>query len=106
MILVEVIAWMDAEPLYMELRKVVKETKVNLQVSYPIESEKLEINLFEKQLHEELSVQTNIELPESFMELKKSYVKKYDYIELRTSKTHFFFFNYFGSYSLSNGFVS
>ena len=48
MTLVEIIAWMDAEPLYIELRKVVKETKVNLQVSYPIESDKLEINLFVK----------------------------------------------------------
>ena len=90
-ILVEIIAWMDAEPLYIKLRKVIKDTKVNLQVSYPIESDKLEINLFEKQLHEELSVQTNIELPESFMEFKESYVKRYDSIKLRTSKTHFSF---------------
>ena len=91
MTLVEVIAWMDAEPLYIELRKVIKDTNVNLQVSYPIESDKLEINLFEKQLHEELSVQTNIELPGSFIEFKESYEKRYDPIELSTSKTHFSF---------------
>lgn len=91
MILVEIIAWMECEPLYKMLRDKIEEAKVNLQVSYPIESETLEYNLFDHKLHNEQSVQTNIKLPESIDEFKRTYRKKYNHIDLRTDKTRFWF---------------
>ena len=89
MTLAEIVAWMDAEPLYIMLREIIEETKVNLQVSYPINSDELEINLFERQLYKEMCVQTDIKLPKTLKEFKESHEKKYDSILLRTSKTHF-----------------
>ena len=91
MVLVEIVAWMECEPLYKMLRDKIEETKVNLQVSYPIESETLEYDIFEHKLHNELSVQTNIRLPESMDEFKKSFRKKYNHIDLRSDKTKFWF---------------
>ena len=91
MTLIEIIAWADAEPLYTMLREKIEETKVNLQVSYPIESENLEIKLFEHQLYDEMAVQTNIKLPESLEEFKKRYKKRYNSIDFRTTKTKFWF---------------
>ena len=91
MTLIEIIAWADAEPLYTMLREKIEETKVNLQVSYPIESEDLEIKLFEHQLYDEMAVQTNIKLPESLEEFNKSYKKRYNSIDFRTTKTKFWF---------------
>ena len=46
MTLVEIVAWMDAEPLYLILHEIIEDTKVNLQVSYPINLDKLEINFY------------------------------------------------------------
>ena len=91
MTLIEIIAWADAEPLYTMLREKIEKTKVNLQVSYPIESEDLEIKLFEHQLFDEMAVQTNIKLPESLEEFNKSYKKRYNSIDFRTTKTMFWF---------------
>ena len=91
MTLIEIIAWADAETLYTMLREKIEETKVNLQVSYPIESEDLEIKLFEHQLYDEMAVLTNIKLPKSLEEFNKSYKKRYNSIDFRTSKTKFWF---------------
>jgi hypothetical protein len=91
MSLIEIIAWAEADPLYTILREKIEETKVNLQVSYPIESEDLEIKLFEHQLSDEMAVQTNIKLPESLEEFNKSYKKRYNSIDFRTTKTRFWF---------------
>ena len=91
MTLIEIIAWADAEPLYTMLRDKIEETKINLQVSYPIESEDLEIKLFEHQLYDEMAVQTSIKLPESLEEFNKSYKKRYNSIDFRTTKTRFWF---------------
>jgi len=91
MTLIEFIAWADAEPLYTMLREKIEETKVNLQVSYPIESDDLEIKLFEHQLYDEMAVHTNIKLPESLEEFNKSYKKRYNSIDFRTTKTRFWF---------------
>ena len=71
------------------LREIIEETKVNLQISYPINSDELEINLFERQLYKEMCVQTDIKLPKTLKEFKESHEKKYDSIILRTSNTHF-----------------
>ena len=91
MTLVEIIAWMEIEPLYTMLREKIDETKVNLQVAYPIESEDLEIRLFEHGLYNELSVQTNIKLPGNIEEFNKNYKKRYNKIAFRTAKTKFWF---------------
>ena len=91
MSLIEILAWADAKPLYTMLREKIEEKKINLQVSYPIESEDLEIRLFEHQLYDEMAVQANIKLPESLEEFKKNYKKNYNSIDFRTSKTKFWF---------------
>lgn len=91
MTLIEIIAWAEAEPLYTMLKEKVEETKINLQVSYPIESEDLEIKFFEHQLYNEMAVQTNIKLPENLEEFNKSYKKRYNSIDFRTTKTRFWF---------------
>lgn len=91
MSLIEIIAWVGVEPLYTKLREKIEDTKVNLQVSYPIESEELEIEFFEHKLYNEMSVLTNIKLPESLEEFKKNYRKNYNSIYFRTSNTKFWF---------------
>ncbi len=91
MTLIEILAWADAEPLYTMLREKIEEKKINLQVSYPIESDDFEINLFEHKLYDEIAVQTNIKLPVSLEEFNKSYKKRYNPIDFRTSKTRFWF---------------
>lgn len=91
MTLVEIVAWMECEPLYRRLREKIEETGVNLQVSYPIESETLECDMFEHRLHEEFSVQTNIKLPESMEDFIKTFRKKYNHIDMRSDKTKFWF---------------
>ena len=91
MSLLEIIAWADAEPLYTMLRDKIEDYKVNLQVPYPIESDDLEIIFFEHKLYKEMAVQTNIKLPETLKEFKKSYKKRYNSIDFRTSKTKFWF---------------
>ena len=91
MALIEIIAWADAEPLYTMLKEKVEEAKVNLQVSYPIESEDLEINFFEHQLYNEMAVQTNIKLPENLEKFNNCYKKQYNTISFRTSETKFWF---------------
>lgn len=91
MTLVEILAWAKAEPLYAILRDKIKETKVNLQVSYPIESEDLEVMFFEHQLYNEMSVQANIELPENLKDFNRTYKKYYNSIDFRTSHTKFWF---------------
>lgn len=91
MTLVEIVASLDCEPLYKMLKDIIDETNVNLQISYPIESETLEYDLFEHRLHKELSVQTSIVLPELMEDFKKTFRKRYNHIDLRTEKTHFGF---------------
>lgn len=91
MTLIEIIAWAKAEPLYTILREKIVDSKVNLQVPYPIESDNLEIEFFEHRLYNEIAVQTNIKLPESLEEFDECYRKKYNSIDFRTSHTKFWF---------------
>ena len=91
MTLIEIIAWAKAEPLYTILREKIVDSKVNLQVPYPIESDNLEIEFFEHRLYNEIAVQTNIKLPESLEEFDECYRKKYNSINFRTSHTKFWF---------------
>lgn len=85
-VILEIIAWMDSSEWYDHLRKAIVESNVNLQVAYPILDDELEIHLFEHRLMKEMCVETSIQLPETLEEFKKSFVKKYDYIPLRTEK--------------------
>lgn len=91
MTLIEIIAWAKAEPLYTMLREKIEETKVNLQVPYPIESDNLEIEFFKHRLYNEMAVQTIKKLPESLEEFDECYRKKYNSIDFRTSHTKFWF---------------
>jgi hypothetical protein len=82
----ELIAYFNANGLYLELKKIVEKSKVNLQIAYPINTFDIEQMLFEKKLHNEFSVETSIKLPETLDEFKDSYVKKYDKIDYKTDK--------------------
>lgn len=91
MTLFEIITWLDSEMLYDMLKDSIDKSKVDLQIVYPIESENLEIALFEHQLHDEVAVQASIELPKTLNEFKNNFEKKYDHITLRTDETNFWF---------------
>lgn len=91
MTLVEILAWIDSDELYEFLRKEIVDSEVDLQVAYPVESDDLEIKLFEKRLYDEIAVETSIELPEKLSDFKKSFRKRYNHIALRTEKTPFLF---------------
>ena len=91
MTLIEILAWMDVDELYEFLRKEIVESEVNLQVAYPVESNDLEVKLFEKRLYDEIAVETSIELPEKLSDFKRCFRKRYNHIPLRTEKTPFYF---------------
>jgi hypothetical protein len=82
---------MDVEELYEFLRKEIVDSKVDLQVAYPVESNDLEVNMFEKRLYDEIAVETSIELPEKLSDFKKKFRKYYNHIPLRTEETPFYF---------------
>lgn len=90
MTLVEIVAWMEVDELYEMLRKEIVDSKVDLQVAYPVASDDLEIKLFEKRLYDEIAVETSIELPEKLVDFKKSFRKYYNHIPLRTEETPFY----------------
>lgn len=74
---------------YKHLRKVIIDNDLNLQVAYPVESEDLEVMLFNHRLHNELSVEIGIALPEDMEEIKSTFKKKYRPIQLRTVSSPF-----------------
>lgn len=83
--LFEIIAHMGISELYSTFKKVVEESGVNLQVAYPEISEyDIEQCLFEHRLNKELSVETNIKLPDTLEEFRKTFRKKYNSITYRT----------------------
>lgn len=83
--LFEIIAHMGISELYSTFKKVVEESGVNLQVAYPeINEYDIEQCLFEHRLNKELSVETNIKLPETLEKFRKTFRKKYNSITYRT----------------------
>ena len=88
-ILIEIIAWTGIEDTYKKFSEFIRKSGVNLQIAYPIESSALEINLFEHRLHKEMSVEIDIQLPETLEEFKKQFRKNYNHIPLRTEKSTF-----------------
>lgn len=88
----ELIAYTDIPTLYSAFKTVVEESGVNLQIAFPIHEEvDIELKLFEHRLNKELSVQTNIKLPETVEEYQKSFKKKYCSINYRTDKVNYGF---------------
>lgn len=88
-VLLEIIAWMNATELYDAIHALVKKTDVNLQIPYPIENDMLEVALFEHNLHDEMCVETNINLPPTLKEFKATFVKRYNKIDFKTDHTFF-----------------
>lgn len=83
--LFELIAHLGISELYTTFKEVVEDSKVNLQVAYPeIDEYDIEQCLFEHRLNKELSVETNIRLPQTLEEFKNSFKKKYSSIKYRT----------------------
>lgn len=89
MTFIELLYCYKLEDCYKTIRSLILKSNTNLQVSYPIESDDLEISLFNHRLYNELSVQTNISLPEELMDLPKTYKKEYNSIPLRTNNSRF-----------------
>ncbi len=90
--LFELISYLNITELYDAFKKVVEESKVNLQVAYPIQEEyDIEQLLFEKRLNEELSVETDLKLPDSIEDFQKTFRKKYKSIDYRTDKINYGF---------------
>lgn len=90
-IFAELLYWIDAEELYEKLHELITRENTNLQIAYPIELPDLEERLFTKHLHEEMSVETSIKLPDNLHDLPQYIRKDYSPIELETSKTPFHF---------------
>lgn len=89
--LFELIAFIDAEDIYIQLREVVENSGVNLQVAYPRDDFDIEQLLFEKTLQKEISVETSIKLPATLAEFKKEFKKRYNSIMYRTDQTGYGF---------------
>ena len=89
MTLIELLYCYGLEDSYKTLRSLILQSNTNLQVCYPIESDNLEISLFNHRLHNELSIQACISLPEELKDLPKTYKKEYNSIPLRTNRSRF-----------------
>ncbi len=89
LVLFEIIVWLGLDQLYLNLYDEVIKSGVNLQISYPIDSDVLEENLFSHQLYNELSVETSIKIPQELKDFKSLYKKRYNHIYLRTEDSPF-----------------
>lgn len=89
MTLIELLYYYGLEDSYKTIRSLVLKSNTNLQVCYPIESDDLEISLFNHRLHNEFSIQACISLPEELKDLPKTYKKEYNSIPLRTNSSRF-----------------
>jgi hypothetical protein len=92
MVVFELISYLNYHSLYTVFRKMVFESGVNLQVAYPNHEEvDVEQLLFEHRLNEEVSVETNLKLPETLEEFQKTFKKKYQSIKYRTDAVNYGF---------------
>lgn len=89
MTLIELLYCYGLENSYKTIRSLILKSNTNLQVCYPIESDDLEVSLFNHRLHNELSIQACISLPEKLQDLPKTYNKEYNSIPLRTNSSRF-----------------
>lgn len=92
MVIFELIVYLNLPTLYLELKKIVEESGVSLQVVYPIQEEyDIEQLLFEHQLDKELSTEVVRHLPASVEEFRATYRKKYNSIRYRTDEVNYDF---------------
>lgn len=90
--LLELLSYIGLENAYVSLKKQADESDVSLQIAYPIQDEfDIETALFSGRLYEELSVQTNLELPDSVIEFREKFRKPYNSISYRTDKAGYFY---------------
>ena len=90
--LFELMAYMNLNMFYDVFKKTVEESKVNLQIAYPVADENdIEQILFEHRLYDELSVATGVKLPPTLAEFKESFQKPYESITYRTDKVGYRF---------------
>lgn len=83
----ELLSYMGLEDTYASLKKQADDSDVSLQIAYPIQDEfDIETALFSGRLYDELSVQTNLELPDSAAEFREKFRKPYNSISYRTDK--------------------
>ena len=91
-VIFELIAYLNLSLLYTSFREVVVESGVNLQVAYPnCEEVDIEQSLFEHRLNEEVSVATNLTLPDTLEVFKNTFRKKFHSIDYRTDSVHYGF---------------
>ena len=89
-VMFELISYMGLEQLYTKFKEVVEESKVNLQIAFPIQDEyDIEQELFEHRLYEEMSVQTGVKLPDTLEKFRSTYNKAYNSIRYRTDAVGF-----------------
>lgn len=92
MVVFELISYLNLTPLYAPFKKMVVDSGVNLQVAYPNHEEvDIEQLLFEHRLNEEVSVETNLKLPETLEEFQNTFKKKYRSIHYRTDAVNYGF---------------
>ena len=90
LVMFELISYMGLKQLYTKFKEEVEKSKVNLQIAFPIHDEyDIEQCLFDHRLYEEVSVQTDIKLPETLEDFRSSFRKQYNSISYRTDKAHF-----------------
>lgn len=90
--ILELLSYMGLDDTYVSLKKQADDSEVSLQIAYPIQDEyDIETALFSSRLYEELSVQTNLELPDSVSEFREKFRKPYNSISYRTDKVGYFY---------------
>ena len=90
--LFEMMVHMGMTELYLEFKRKVEESGINLQVAYPLQKQyDIEANLFEHRLNDEITVETNIRLPDTLDDFKSVYKKKYASIKYRTDAVNYGF---------------
>lgn len=91
-VLFELISYLNLTSIYSPFRKIVVDSGVNLQVAYPNNDDvNIEQLLFEHRLNEEVSVETNLKLPDTLEEFRNTFKKKYHSINYRTDAARYGF---------------
>ena len=89
--LIELIAYFDIEELYSQLRSIILESDVNLQVVYARKNADIELAIMDGNVDRFVCVETSISIPETIEEFRSTFRKRYNDIEYRTDSTNFYF---------------
>ena len=87
--LAEIVVWLNIDELYDLLKKLVVESGVDLQFIFPINFDKIEINLFEGNLSKNVGCETTIQLPKSIKEFKEGFKMKCPKVIFESDKAGF-----------------